>query len=164
MRTLLSTIGSRGDVQPLVALALALRAIGHDVRMCAPPDFKDWIEGLGIDVAPIGPELRKLTASSGAPTVAQLTPERRRQLIEGTVATQFQTITEAARGCDLIVGATALQVAAPSVADALGIPYVFAAYCPTVLPSPRHAPIPLPGRSAESTDITELWANDAERW
>ena len=48
MRVLLSTIGSRGDVQPLVALALALRKHGHEARICAPPDFGDWIEGLGI--------------------------------------------------------------------------------------------------------------------
>ena len=32
MRVLLSTIGSRGDVQPLVALALELRALGQEVR------------------------------------------------------------------------------------------------------------------------------------
>lgn len=164
MRVLLSTIGSRGDVQPLVALALELRSLGQHVGICAPPDFKDWIEGLRLDVTPIGPELRKLTASSPATAGSQLTPERRRQLIEDTVATQFETITKAAQGCDLIVGATALQVAAPSVAEKLRIPYVFAAYCPTVIPSPHHAPIPLPGRSASSTDNRELWANDAEQW
>ncbi len=48
MRVLLSTIGSRGDVQPLVALALQLRTLGQEVRMCVPPDFRDWIEGLGL--------------------------------------------------------------------------------------------------------------------
>ena len=36
MRVLLSTIGSRGDVQPLVALALQLKSAGQDVRMCVP--------------------------------------------------------------------------------------------------------------------------------
>ena len=50
MRVLLSTIGSRGDVQPLVALALQLRALGQEVRLCVPPDFRDWIDGLGIPV------------------------------------------------------------------------------------------------------------------
>lgn len=35
MRVLLSTIGSRGDVQPLVALALHLKSIGREVRICA---------------------------------------------------------------------------------------------------------------------------------
>src|ERR671927_469851 len=106
MRVLLSTIGTRGDVQPLVALALQLKALGQEVRLCAPPDFRDWIDSLGIPVTPIGPELRKLTASSPPATPAPLSPERQRQMIEGTVATQFETIGAAARGCDVIVGAT----------------------------------------------------------
>jgi vancomycin aglycone glucosyltransferase len=48
-------------------------------------------------------------------------------MIEGTVATQFETISMAAQDCDILVGATALQVAAPSVAEKMGIPYFFAA-------------------------------------
>ncbi len=47
--------------------------------------------------------------------------------MEGVVAAQFETITAAAQGCDLIVGATALQIATPSLAEKLGVPYVFAA-------------------------------------
>ena len=64
--------------------------------------------------------------------------------MDAFVATQFETIAAAAQGCDIIVAATALQIAARSVAEKMGIPYVFAAYCPTVLPSPHHAPPPLP--------------------
>src|SRR5262245_49696929 len=143
MRVLLSTIGSRGDVQPLVALALQLRALGQEVRLCVPPDFRDWIESFGMPVTPIGPELRKLTAASPPANQAPPSPEQRRQMVEATVATQFETIAAAAQGCDILVGATALQIAAPSVAEKLGIPYVFAAYCPAVLPSPHHAPPPL---------------------
>ncbi len=166
MRVLLSTIGSRGDVQPLVALALELRALGQEVRMCVPPDFREWIEGLGMPVTPIGPELR--STGKIKPSAAPPTPEQRRQMIEGTVAAQFETITAAARDCDLIVGATALQIAAPSVAERMGIPYVFAAYCPAVLPSPRHAPPVLTMHGATPApamaDYSELWAEDARRW
>ena len=166
MRVLLSTIGSRGDVQPLVALALELQALGQAVRLCVPPDFQDWIEGLGLFVTPIGPQLRP--AGKASPLAARPTPEQRQQMIAGTVATQFATITAAAQGCDAIVGATALQIAARSVAEGLGIPYVFAAYCPAVLPSPHHAPPVLamlgdqPAPAA--TDYGELWAQDALRW
>ncbi len=39
MRVLLSTWGSRGDVEPLLAPAPELRAGAVDVRMCAPPDL-----------------------------------------------------------------------------------------------------------------------------
>src|SRR5262249_62222291 len=117
MRVLLSTIGSRGDVQPLLALALQLRSLGQEVRLCVPPDFREWIEGLGFDVTPIGPDVRRASAANapaGAPP--PFTPERRRQLAEATVATQFETIAAAAEGCSAIVGATPLQIAARSVA------------------------------------------------
>ena len=167
MRVLLSTIGSRGDVQPLVALALQLRAVGQEVRVCVPPDFRDWIEGLGIAVTPIGPEVRSFAASR--PTAAQPasppSAEQRRQLADATVATQFDTLTAAAHGCDIIVAATALQIAARSVAERIGIPYIFAAYSATVLPSPHHPPPPLPGQTTPGTaDNRELWARDAERF
>jgi vancomycin aglycone glucosyltransferase len=169
MRVLLSTIGSRGDVQPLAALALELRALGHTVHLCVPPDFREWIDGLGFPVTPIGPELRKLTATRSPALPVQLSPERRRQLAEASVTTQFETIAKAAEGCDVLLGATALQIAAPSVAEQLGIPYVFTAYCPTVLPSSHHAPPALPPIAGEpplsaTIDNAELWARDAERF
>jgi vancomycin aglycone glucosyltransferase len=168
MRVLLSTIGSRGDVQPLVALASQLTALGHPARLCVPPDFREWIEGLGLPVTPIGPELRKMTAGPSAPS-APFTPERRRQLAEATVAAQFKTVAEAAQGADLIVAATALQIAARSVAEKKGIGYVFVAYSPIVLPSPRHAPPPMPPLPGETplpatADNRERWARDAERF
>ena len=171
MRALLSTIGSRGDVQPLVALALQLKALGADARLCVPPDFREWIESLGIPVTPIGPDVRNAGAArrTATATPAPPSPEQLRQVIEATVATQFETVTEAARDCDVIVAATALQIAARSVAEMMGIPYVFAAYCPNVLPSPLHAPPllpPAPGQSPApaSASNLELWARDAERF
>jgi vancomycin aglycone glucosyltransferase len=148
-----------------VALGLALRDLGQEVRLCVPPDFREWIEGLGMPVTPIGPELRP--TGKADPAAAPPTPEQRRQMMEGTVAAQFETLAAAARGCDLIVGATALQIAAPSIAERMGIPYVFAAYCPAVLPSPRHAPpvLSLLGdKPASEADCRELWDQDARRW
>ncbi len=166
MRVLLSTIGSRGDVQPLVALAWQLKALGQEVRLCVPPDFRDWIEGLGMPVTPIGPEVRPTGKANPITTLP--TPEQRRQMIEDTVATQFETIAAAAQGCDVIVGATALQIAAPSIAEKMGIPYVFAAYCPVVLPSPHHAPPVLAmigdKPAPAMVDYSALWAQDAQRW
>jgi vancomycin aglycone glucosyltransferase len=166
MRVLLSTIGSRGDVQPLVALALELKALDQDVLLCVPPDFREWIEQMGMPVMPIGPELR--STGKANPAAAPPSPERLRELMEGTVAAQFETITAAAQGRDVIVGATAIQIAAPSIAERLGIPYVFAAYCPAVLPSRHHAPPVLKMRgdvpAPRMSDYSDLWAKDAQRW
>jgi len=168
MRALLSTIGSRGDVQPLVALALQLKALGHAPHLCVPPDFREWIEGFGLTVTPVGPEVRRAAPVRAQSAPAPFSPELRRQMAEGTVATQFTTVAEAARECDIIVGATALQIAARSIAETMAVPYVFAAYSPTVLPSLHHPPPPLPPLPGEvapaTTDNTELWARDTARF
>jgi vancomycin aglycone glucosyltransferase len=167
MRMLLSTIGSRGDVQPLAALALQLRALGQEVRLCVPPDFREWIEGSGIPVTPIGPEVRAFAvASRPATPPAPPTPEQMRQLMDATVATQFDTIGAAADGCNIIVATTAIQIATRSVAEMRGIPYVFAAYSPNVLPSRHHAPPVLTTQgqtpAAAVADVGELWARNAD--
>ena len=86
MRVLLSTIGSRGDVQPMVALALQLRELGQEVRICAPPDFREWIGTLGIPFVPVGPEVRQTAAPNPSAAQAPPTPEQLRQLMEDTVA------------------------------------------------------------------------------
>jgi vancomycin aglycone glucosyltransferase len=165
MRVLLSTIGSRGDVQPLIALALQLRVRGHESRLCAPPDFRDLITGYGLAFVPVGPEVRPAGSQPSAGTAA-LTAEAMRKLVSDTIVGQFATLGEAAEGCDAIVAATALQYAAGSIAEQRGVPYFFAAYSPIVLPSPHHAPPPLPGRlwTSRAVDNRSLWDEQARRW
>lgn len=168
MRVLLSTIGSRGDVQPMVALALQLIEFGQEVRICAPPDFREWIGSLGIPFVPVGPEVRQTAAPNPSAAPSPPTPDQIRQLMENTVAGQFEAITPAARGCDVLVAGMALQFALHSVAEQMGIPYVYAAWCPITLPSPQHAPPPLPSWIQPATDSTidnrTLWIQDAKRW
>ncbi|QUQ62426.1 glycosyltransferase [Kutzneria sp. CA-103260] len=165
MRVLLSTIGSRGDVQPVAALALRLREIGHEARLCAPPDFREWIEGLGIDFVPLGPEVRPATKPDSEVRRLGATPEGRKQLMEGTVATQFETLLPAADGCDVVLGWSALQLAAPSVAEKLGIRHVYAVFCPNQLPSGQHAPAPVPAwEQPTGVDNRTLWELESQRW
>jgi sterol 3beta-glucosyltransferase len=47
------TYGTRGDVQPYIALALALMEKGHKVVLSAPGDFKDFVEGFGVPFFPL---------------------------------------------------------------------------------------------------------------
>ncbi|UMP06415.1 glycosyltransferase [Amycolatopsis sp. EV170708-02-1] len=166
MRVLLSTIGTRGEVQPLVALAVRLRELGREVRLCAPPDFREWAERLGISFAPLGPELRSTAKPDSAMTKAMATPEGRRAMAEAMVVNQFETMPDAAEGCDAVVAGMALNIAAHSVAEQKGIPYFFTAYCPITLPSLHHRPPVFPGWAPKDPDaaIPALWADDAERW
>jgi vancomycin aglycone glucosyltransferase len=142
MKILLSTIGSRGDVQPILALALELQRLGHKALICAAPNFQEWVKSFGVDFAPIGFDLEKWTRSQAKLPKPMQVPsvEERRKLASMTVIEQFRVLTQAAQGCDLIVVGGVLQTAGRSVAEALKIPYVYVSYCPTTLPSPDHPP------------------------
>jgi vancomycin aglycone glucosyltransferase len=157
---LLSTYGSRGDVEPLVALAVRLRAFGAEVRMCAPPDgeFAELLAGAGVPLVPVGQPMRSMVAPSSP-------AETSRRVAE--LAAQFDTVAAAAQGCDALVATGLAHFASRSAAEKLGIPYVYATFCPFLLPSPHHAPPPLllgQPFPPEVTDNRALWELNAQRF
>ncbi|MBF6327532.1 glycosyltransferase [Nocardia transvalensis] len=161
MRVLLATIGTRGDVQPVLALAVRLREYGAPVRICAPPDFGDLISGFQLPFVPLGPHLRP-TAERYMGEIPPDEPDRHRST---TIADQFTTLTVAAADCDVLVACGALPVAARSVAEHRGIRYVAAVNCPIALPSCHHAPPPIPGpAAAPGIDNRALWFQETLRW
>ncbi|MGW8972380.1 glycosyltransferase [Streptomyces platensis] len=161
MRVVLSTYGSRGDVEPLVGLAVQLRALGAEVRVCAPPDeeFGDLLAGVGVPVVPFGPSARELTAAAPPPSSF---PRYAAELIAG----QLDAVTAAAEGCDVLVATGMLPAAAGalSVAEKLGVRSVSVTFQQLGLPSPHHPPLAYPGRPFPPgvTDNRALWALDAE--
>jgi vancomycin aglycone glucosyltransferase len=127
MRVLLSTYGSRGDVEPLVALAVRLRALGAEVRVCTPPD-EEFTELLAREgVSPVTFD-RPWRSWERPPTAGE-----RRQRVADFIAAQYQTVAEAAADCDVIVATAMSQFVGPSVAEELGVPYRCAILCPDVL-------------------------------
>jgi hypothetical protein len=76
MRALLSAVGTRGDVQPIVALALRVRSLGHEVRLCVPPNFVEWVRGFGFEAVTVGVEIRYPGTRSGSGLAAPLTAEQ----------------------------------------------------------------------------------------
>lgn len=57
------TIGSRGDVQPYIALCKGLIEEGHRCRIATHGEYKDWVEGHGIEFASIGGDPAELMRS-----------------------------------------------------------------------------------------------------
>jgi vancomycin aglycone glucosyltransferase len=127
MRALLTSYGSRGDVQPMVALAVQLQALGVDVRMCAPPDeeFTELLAREGVSPVPFG---RPWRSWERPPTA-----EERQQRVADFIAAQYETVAETAEGCDVIVATAMSQFVGSSVAERLGIPYRYVVFCPDVL-------------------------------
>lgn len=162
MRVLLSSWGSRGDIEPLAALALRLRELGADVRACVPPDeeFAALFERVGVTPIPLGPSTRSIAAGLAAPA-----PDAAFRLAAELVDARFATLPAAAEGCDAIVATGLMPAGARSVAELLGIRYVLACFHVFGLPSRHFRPSARPGRQSApaETDNRVLWREDAER-
>ena len=63
MRVNIIAAGSRGDVQPMVALGVGLQRAGHTVTICAGDDFEDLVTGHGVGFVPAGLRIDELIAS-----------------------------------------------------------------------------------------------------
>jgi vancomycin aglycone glucosyltransferase len=157
MRVLLSTYGSRGDVEPMAALAVQLQALGAEAVVSAPPDeeFAELLARVGVPLASAFTPVRQWIEA------ARRSPLDLPTLAARMIAAQYEAIDAAAAGCDAIV-ATGLMPsagAAQCVAEMRGIAYLHASFCPLFLPSEHHRPYPYPGHPLppDVTDNGALW-------
>ena len=147
MRIALTSEGTRGDIDPLLSLAVRFRERGHEAFLCASPDFETDAAARQVEFHAIGRSVREIMGEQAEAVarggVALLRSIRKYLAI--MLADQFEQLPEAVRGADLIIGA-GVQAAAASTAEIYGLPYRYVVYCPTVLPSPEHPPVffPLP--------------------
>lgn len=163
-KILLSSIGSRGEAQPILALALALKSRGHTTKVCVPPDFKEWIESHGIDCVAVGPSTKGFSLRTPDGKRKQFSREAMRKIINESVRDQFETIGQAAKGVDLIVVGGNLQSATHSIAEALNIPYAYAAYCAGTLRSTNHPPPRTRSQTLPRFVNHLLWAMSEYGW
>ncbi|NUR65113.1 MAG: glycosyltransferase family 1 protein [Streptomyces sp.] len=160
MRVVLLTYGSRGDVEPMAGLAVALRELGVEVSVCAPPDFEELLAGVGVPLVAIGQSVRVLAtdALTGKPTKL---PPTMRERAAALFASVYDTVAPVAEGSDLVVATGLLPAAAAAraAAEKSGVPYTFVSYFPSYLPSPHHPPLAFPGHPlpADVTDNRALW-------
>jgi sterol 3beta-glucosyltransferase len=57
MQLLIPTIGSRGDLQPYIALGIGLQKAGYSIVIASHPLFRELVESYGLTFAPIGPDI-----------------------------------------------------------------------------------------------------------
>src|SRR5947209_6965339 len=58
LQIVIPVTGSRGDVQPYIALGSGLRAAGHQVRVATHADFADTVRQQGLEFFPLAPDAR----------------------------------------------------------------------------------------------------------
>jgi UDP:flavonoid glycosyltransferase YjiC (YdhE family) len=136
MKIVLATFGSRGDVQPMLALSLALRRAGHEVLLAAPPEKAARAAQLGCPFQPLGADVTAFIdsmrdAHSLRSTMGFMSFLRRE------TACQFEVLPKILAGADLVVGAS-LVAALSSVAESMGVAYRYVAFTPQLVPSASH--------------------------
>jgi UDP:flavonoid glycosyltransferase YjiC (YdhE family) len=57
VKIIIPTIGTRGDVQPYIALALGLMRAVHSVTLASHPTMRGLVESHGVNFAPMGPDI-----------------------------------------------------------------------------------------------------------
>lgn len=145
VRVLLLTLGSRGDIEPFIALGIGLRAAGHEATLCASSRFGSVIEGHGLRHAPMddgflellhSPAGREGLERSGS-FVGMLSTALRLARQVGPMQLQIQRDCWAAAQAfrpDLIVHHLKIM-GAPDIAQALGVPAVLVPLVPMVQPT-----------------------------
>lgn len=145
MRVVVYAYGTRGDVQPYLALADGLARAGHDAVLAAPTRFESFADGHGIEFSPwddesLGlldrPDVKEMLLNSQSPEELAKTQSYLRAESFRLYPRLLDGIWRAAEsGADLLVhpyvGATAVR----QVAEKLGVPNVLAVLYPSYVTS-----------------------------
>jgi sterol 3beta-glucosyltransferase len=142
--------GSRGDVQPYVALGKGLKQAGHTVRLLASRDFCELVTTYDLDFFDLGGSMQAVTQSM------QVLLEQGDFLkilssmgvaAKSLVGQASQRGLEACQGSDLIIAGFGGLFVGLALSEKLGIPFIQAYYFPfTPTREFPNALVPMPPR------------------
>lgn len=159
LKIALTAIGTRGDVQPVVALAQTLRQRGHTVRIGAPPDFGEWVTGMGFEFVPVGVDMRVYMREH--PDLLTGSPLRIMKSAQAffwqEVPAHVRDMTPLIEWCD-VVAMGGLGITALHLAEHLHRPSLTLIYSTCMLQSDSHAPPNIPRHDLPRWLNRMLWS------
>ncbi|MGV0742800.1 glycosyltransferase [Mycolicibacterium sp. XJ870] len=133
MKFVLASYGTRGDIEPCVAIGRELLRRGHDVHMAVPPDLIGFAEAAGLTAVAYGPDLQAVLDAHRnfwthffrnfwkVPELIRL----RREVVGPFLQSWKEiiaTLTSLADGADLLFTGVNFEDAAGNVAEYYDIP------------------------------------------
>lgn len=147
MRIAIVANDTRGGVEPYAALALRLKARGHEPRLIAPADFASLVEGSGIPFAGLTGNAQDDVR--GATEASQRGPIASMRIVAAELGSRIRTWTretlDAADGVQVLTGGVGGMVVGRGVADKLGVPFVPAHLQPIDAPTSAYPGVLMPG-------------------
>lgn len=140
MRVLLATLGSAGDVHPLLAVGAALRARGHEVELLTTPVFEAQTRAAGINFHPIGTRAQYESTLQNPRLWHPIDGlgVMWRGLLRPAMEPVFRRIQEVAGQGRCVVMASPVVFGARLANEKLGVPLVSAYTAATMLRSCHH--------------------------
>ncbi|PGG97876.1 hypothetical protein AJ79_09048 [Helicocarpus griseus UAMH5409] len=117
------TIGSRGDVQPYIALCKGLMAENHRPKIATHKEFEPWVRKHGIDFAPVEgdpAELMRICVENGMFTYSFLREASSK--FRGWIDDLLSSAWASCQNSDILIESPS-AMAGIHIAEALGIPY-----------------------------------------
>jgi sterol 3beta-glucosyltransferase len=139
MRIAILTLGSRGDVQPYVALGAGLKAAGHAVSIATSITFEPFIRRRGLDFVPIAGDVRELLETDeglallhagGNPIHLIRRVARLVRVAEPPVEQMLRDVWQACQGADRIVFAGLMFYYGDYLAPKLRVPLYLSSHGP----------------------------------
>ncbi|MEB3210447.1 MAG: glycosyltransferase [Leptolyngbyaceae bacterium] len=133
------TIGSRGDVQPYIALGVGLQRAGHTVRLTTHATFQDTITRYGLDFWPIGGNIQDITQGESGQRMIEAggnpfqALSRLRQALEPILAECLDQTWHSCQDVDAVIS-SGTAFFGDDVAERLGLPSFIALLQP-ILPT-----------------------------
>ena len=138
MKILISTLGSRGDTQPYLALAVGLQRAGHRVTLIAPRSFIEWIQSYGVAAYPVRFNPHEVMQSLTKTKNPFQAMRAMREVMNTSVMEAMDDCWQAAQDTDFLIQ-TGTGNGALEIANRRGIPVAFAYLVP--MPPTRAFPM-----------------------
>lgn len=135
MRVTLLAIGSRGDVQPYVALGAGLQRAGHEVRVATHGNFETLVRSHGLEIFPVEGNPKEILETEEGRAWLDSGPDPLAffrgfvRLAKPRAAQMLSDSWRACRGAEAVVYST-LGFAGYHIAEKLGVPSCAAALQP----------------------------------
>ena len=142
-KIVIATFGSLGDLHPKIAIALELKARGHDVTIAAMEFYREKIGLLGVNFSPMAPHLDPENRELGKELMDanRGTEKILKDLIMPNLRQMYDDLTAAVAGADMLITGEVVY-AAKSVVEKTGIKWVTTTLAPVSFFSAYDPPVP----------------------
>ncbi|SFJ98815.1 sterol 3beta-glucosyltransferase [Pseudovibrio ascidiaceicola] len=170
-KILILTYGSRGDVEPFIALACGLTARGHTVTISSAEKYGDWVKSFGLTFEPLSNDtIDLMTTPDGIAALEGASGFLKRIAAGARLAKKSGGLNDGLNR-DAWRAAQAVQpdlivfhpkvMAAPHIAEALNVPAVMGLLQPMIVPTSEFPvagmpSLPIPGYNKLGYSLVKL--------